>query len=354
MIVKNERRVLARCLASVRAFIDHWVIVDTGSSDGTQQMVGECLAAIPGTLHERPWKNFGHNRTEALALARGCADNALVVDADEELRASPSFTAPALTADEYLVRCHLDGSDTSWYRLTLARLALDWRYEGVLHEILTTDQPHTTGRVEGLLIVSHSDGARNVDVKAKYEADARVLEEALAAEPNNARYVFYLAQSHRDAGDLERARQVYERRAAMGGWREEVWYAMFQVAELGRVLRRPWAETLAAYLRAHAVHPARAEPLCALAAHYRGTGEWPLADLFARAAAAIPRPDEILFVDESVYAWRARDEAAVAAFWMGRFAESAALSERLLADLRFPAAERARVTRNLVLARAKL
>ena len=39
MIVKNEAHVIARCLASVRPIIDYWVIVDTGSTDGTQDAI---------------------------------------------------------------------------------------------------------------------------------------------------------------------------------------------------------------------------------------------------------------------------------------------------------------------------
>ena len=92
MIVKNEAGVIRRCLDSVRPFIHHWVIVDTGSTDGTQKLIREYLADVPGELHERPWKNFGHNRSEALALARGKSDYILVIDADEELVASPGFS----------------------------------------------------------------------------------------------------------------------------------------------------------------------------------------------------------------------------------------------------------------------
>ena len=32
MIVKNEAHVIRRCLDSVRPFVSHWVIVDTGST----------------------------------------------------------------------------------------------------------------------------------------------------------------------------------------------------------------------------------------------------------------------------------------------------------------------------------
>src|SRR5262245_60818994 len=85
MIAKNEAPVIARCLASARPFIDHWIIVDTGSTDGTQQRVRECLQGIPGELHERPWRDFSHNRNQALELAGGAADYLLFIDADELL-----------------------------------------------------------------------------------------------------------------------------------------------------------------------------------------------------------------------------------------------------------------------------
>src|ERR1700733_3920461 len=39
MIVKDESRIIKRCLDSVKPFIDYWVIVDTGSKDGTQKII---------------------------------------------------------------------------------------------------------------------------------------------------------------------------------------------------------------------------------------------------------------------------------------------------------------------------
>ena len=92
MIVKNESPVIERCLASVKPWIGHWVIVDTGSTDGTQELVRKAMAGVPGELHERPWRNVGHNRNEALDLARAHGDYVLFIDADEQLQVPPDFT----------------------------------------------------------------------------------------------------------------------------------------------------------------------------------------------------------------------------------------------------------------------
>ena len=78
---------------SVTPLIDSWVIVDTGSTDGTQKIIREYLKDIPGNLYERPWVNFSHNRNEALELAKGKADYILFMDADDKL----SFQSPVQT-----------------------------------------------------------------------------------------------------------------------------------------------------------------------------------------------------------------------------------------------------------------
>jgi glycosyltransferase involved in cell wall biosynthesis len=93
MIVKNEAPVIRRCLDSVRPIIDHWVIVDTGSTDGTQDIIREHLKDVPGELHERPWKDFAHNRSEALALARPLGGYSLIIDADDTLEIPAGFPA---------------------------------------------------------------------------------------------------------------------------------------------------------------------------------------------------------------------------------------------------------------------
>ena len=99
MIVKDERHVIGRCLESVKGLIDHGVIVDTGSTDGTPEFITETLAGIPGELHHRPWRDFGTNRSEALELARGTADFMLIIDADEQLVVVQEVNRVALGTD---------------------------------------------------------------------------------------------------------------------------------------------------------------------------------------------------------------------------------------------------------------
>ena len=113
MIVRNEAHIVTEALASAAPHIDRWVIVDTGSTDGTQNVISDWFAAhgIPGELHERPWVSFAHNRSEALELCAGEADYAWVLDADD--RVAGDLDLGQLSADGYALRY---GPDFTYWR----------------------------------------------------------------------------------------------------------------------------------------------------------------------------------------------------------------------------------------------
>lgn len=344
MIVRNEAHIVHEVLDAVAPYIAFWVIVDTGSDDGTQNLIRAHMArlGIPGELHERSWRNFGHNRSEAIALARGHGDYIWVMDADDAIVGMLPLTD--LIADVYTLRY---GEGFSYWRRQLFRDGPAWRYEGVVHEYATCDDPVTEARLEGdYYIESRRLGGRNLDPQ-KYARDRDLLLAEVERNPEDARSVFYLAQSYYDLGDFANARDWYARRADMGGWDEELYYALFRVAESMSQLGDPWPEVQDAYLCAWEFRPVRAEPLHAIARQYRIDQRFRLGHLFAERAADIPLPaQDALFVGADVYAWRAIDEQAICAYWIGNHMEAFALCRRLLAGDALPDDERARVGAN--------
>jgi hypothetical protein len=165
--------------------------------------------------------------------------------------------------------------------------------------------------------------------------------------PEDARSVFYLAQSYFDLGDFASARRWYARRVEMGGWDQEVYYSMLRVGRSMAELDTPWPDVQDAYLRAWEFRPTRAEALHAIARRYRFVKRYRLGYLFAKRAAQIPLPEQdILFVGADVYAWRATDEQAICAFYVGKRAEAFTLCRRLLARPDIPDGERQRIARN--------
>jgi glycosyltransferase involved in cell wall biosynthesis len=344
MIVKNESKVILRCLASLKDLIDHWVIVDTGSSDGTQEIIRDFLKDVPGQLIERPWVDFGQNRTEALQLARGKGDYLLTIDADEILMREPDFSLPMLTADSYLLE--LESGPLSYYKCQLARNALDWRYKGVLHEYIFCPAAQSQAVLPGLKIIRYLDGARSSDPQ-KFQKDALELEQALLTEPDNERHVFYLAQSYRDAGYLNRAIENYEKRISMGGWHEECWYSMYQIAVLKHQRGDAWPEVQHAYLSGYQFRSNRAEPLHKLVSYYSAQGQFQLAYLYGKQAMAIPYPKhDLLFLEKPLYDYALAIDFAVACYWIGDHASAIRVNNALLSSPLLPGTLFGRVLEN--------
>jgi glycosyltransferase involved in cell wall biosynthesis len=337
MIVRDEVAVVERCIASVRDHVDAWVICDTGSTDGTQDAIRRAFDGVPGELHERPWVDFGHNRSELLALARGRADYLLLLDADMTLERTGDW--PADPPDACMLRVP---SPEIEYRLPLlARGSLAWRSEGVTHEYLTTDDQHTRGPADHFVVHHHLDGGTRSE---KFERDLRLL---LAdwERDRSGRTAFYIAQTHRDLGDWEEAVRWYERRAGMGGFDEEVFFARFQ-AGVGKAELGDWPRGLATLIAAWETRPARLEPLYEIVSRLRLREQYRTAHALAVRGLHRPPPADILFVYPWVYRWGILFEYSICAYWVGDFAKSFDACEALLTLDDLPAPHRAQTLRN--------
>jgi glycosyltransferase involved in cell wall biosynthesis len=363
MIVKNEAHVIERCLTSVAPLCDYMLLVDTGSSDGTQAIVRRFFDAsgIAGDVIEEPWRDFAYNRSFALARLRQLSDidYSLMIDADEVLVYDTGFDAAAfkaeLTADIYDIRTKYGGID--YLRPQLCNNRLAFSYRGVLHEFLEAPPGELSRSIaQGLHNWPVQDGARGSDPE-KFRKDAVVLAAAAEEEPDPwlaSRYQFYLAQSYRDAGEPALALAAYEARAVQGYWDEEVFCAGYEIGRLRERLGRPAAEILAAYLDAYNACPRRAESLHAAARFTRLRDQHHLAYMLAKTALSIPRPDGGLFVETWIYDYGLLDEFSIAAYWAGHVPESLEACDTLLSGGKLPVEHRARVIENRQFAEDRL
>ena len=354
MIVKNESHIILECLNTIYKYLDYWVVCDTGSTDGTQDIIRNFFKekGIPGEIVQHEWKGFGHNRTEAFRACEGKADYAFVIDADDYVDGTMPFDKENMDADVYALR--MGRPDFSWWRNQVFNLnAGKWEYVGVLHEYARCDKQNIVPKqlIGNYRVVARTMGARNLNITPieKYKKDAEVLEKALLDEPDNQRYHFYLAQSYFDSQQWAKAEEQYARRASMGGWQEEAYYSIYRIALCKAMQEKPWPEIQQAFLDAYNYRPCRAEPLYHIAQVYRQKFNMPvLAFMFARAAADIPFPSQdILFVADAIYKHAVLDEIAATAFYAGYPVIGYEACMKLLQENNLPKSEIPRIQSNL-------
>jgi glycosyltransferase involved in cell wall biosynthesis len=335
MIVKNESHIILETLESIKDYLDYWVICDTGSTDNTPELIQDFFdkAGIKGELHRVEWINFGFNRTQAFSFAYKKADYLWVIDADDFLVGSLDFNH--LSADSYRLKYVL--GDITYYRDQLFKGDLQWEYKGVLHEYpyCLSKENHNIAVIDGnYYIHARTAGARSqIDPTSKYLADTKTMQQALDVEKDGGlvrRYLFYIAQSYRDAGEQELAIQWYQKRVAAAGWAEEVWYSKYQIARLYETLG-DYPKALQAYLDAFEYRPTRAEALYSLGKLCNIRSEYFQAYLFLERASKTPVTQDILFVSSSVYDYEIIFELSISAYWTGEYRQSIDLCDKLIA-----------------------
>ena len=351
MIVKNESAIILDTLENIITHVplDYYVISDTGSDDNTADIIKQFFdeKGIQGEIHQDEWVNFAHNRNSALQHAQGKTDYVLIFDADD--RFEGNFVLPEeLTSDRYYFRManSVTGANV-YFRTLMFRNDGSFYWRGVLHEFV--EQRKKTVVEQKIFgdyyVISGRFGARSNNPQ-KYFQDAQVLEKAFYSpedEDLKDRYAFYTAQSYRDADMHEKAIEC----ANLGGWSEEVYYSLLQIALLKIELNAPLDEVQNLLLAAYEYRPQRAESLYHLARQLRFHDKIKLAYIYATAAVSIPLNKDILFVDHSVYEWKAKDELAVSAYWVGNYQLCHDLCLELLANPTIPERDKQRFQENL-------
>lgn len=268
-IVKDEAKVIDRCLDATRGLVDTHFVIDTGSGDDT---VFRAQRHPHARVSFQSWRDFGYNLTRALGYAGASADWVLRLDADMTVEAVPGFRdwlQDGACADAYMVPV-VDGGLS--YRLPLLTSGnRKWEYVGRTHEYLDASGRHVCP-VTGVTVTHHADGGTRHE---KLERDLGLL------TGDDPRSVYYRAQTLRYMGDTKLAIREYRTRAEMDGWEEEGWHAEYCASVL--------ADDPCAMIKAWQRRPGRAEPLAALQ------------DWVDRHRPTTPPEGDILFVETGVY-----------------------------------------------------
>jgi glycosyltransferase involved in cell wall biosynthesis len=214
MIVRNEERNLADCLAPVASLFDEIVIVDTGSVDDTRRIAGRFTPHV----FEFPWcDDFSAARNEALRHATG--DWLFWLDADDRLSETDIAKLRSLlhslgqeprayfmnTACSSQYACE---GETLITHPRLFRRHADLRWQGRVHEQLRPE-PASLGYelfFSDVLIrhVGYSDASA---LQRKLNRDVRLLRMDYAVDPSDPSTLLHLGLAYFHLGRTNEARQ---------------------------------------------------------------------------------------------------------------------------------------------------
>lgn len=328
-IALNEAKFVDRFMDAC-ADADHVIIADTGSSDGTADMLrarGAQVHAITVT----PWR-FDDARNAALSLVPGDVDICVSMDLDEVLapgwrKALEEGWLPGTTQARYtLVYSHLqDGSPDITFLNTRIHARHGYRWRHACHEALYAD------RIEPIFVVlPHLRVDHWPDLEKSRSSYLGLLEAAVREEPGSSRMAHYLAREYNYVGRHEEALAEFERYFAMPGnsFVAERISSLLLMAKSAVALQRDPAPY---YFRALSEAPNRRELWLGLAEHYYRQSAWSDCHAMALRGLAITVRDESYPADAYYWGSLGEDLAAIAAWNLGLKTEALAHARAALA-----------------------
>lgn len=319
-IAKNEAAFVRRWYESVRE-ADYVVVLDTGSADGTPELLRE-LGAEVSVKEITPWR-FDTARMESMKLIPSDADICVCIDIDEVM--TPGWA-------EKLRSAWGDGVTRARYpyiwregTASLPEVAFHgekihsargfvWRYP--VHETLF----YTAGEERQIFVdipmVHRPDGAKS---RAQY---LPLLELAASEFPRDSRVAYYLAREYEFHGRDEEAAAHYERYLGLsdGSFSEQDAHACMRLGVL--------TEDESWFARAVCECPDIREPYIEYAQFLLARERYGQAFYFARRALGVSELRESFLVDMGCWGYKPWDIMSVAAFYLGRRAEALEYSRK--------------------------
>lgn len=328
MIVKDEAHIIQKTLQNILDHIqlDSWYISDTGSTDGTQDLIKNFFLSknIPGELFHNDWVNFGVNRSLSISNAFNKSDFILLFDADDYFVGNVKDCIPKkLDKDAYSLT--LSTCPGFYYKrpIIVSNRNIKFFYEGVLHEFLTSKSNFTVEHIKGDY---HIHGGTIGNDAAKYARDAIVFENALANlskedEHMRNRYTYYLGQSYRDSEQGDKAIEAFLKRTTLGGWNQEIYMSFYEVAKQ-YITKNYCQDSLFYALCAHDTFPTRLEAIRLAVGILRSQKKYTMAYILLKSinpALLDADTTNYLFCHKYVYDWEITYEMTLLYFYNNDF-----------------------------------
>lgn len=273
MIVKDEEDVIARCLDSVADLADELIVVDTGSTDRTAEIVGRYTDrkyVFAWTDDFAAARNYAFEQATMDYILWLDADDVLTDDNREKPRTLKQTLPDGIDSVTMTYELAEDDCGNVTFRLRRNRLvkrSRGFRWIGAVHEYLAV-----SGTIANSDIAVKHMGKPG---KGDSERNLRIYERRLAGgETLSPRDLYYYANELCDHGFHSKAISYYERFLDEGGgWIEDNISACGRLADCHHALGDALSE-LEASLRSLQFDAPRAEFCCRIGYHFLTTNRY--------------------------------------------------------------------------------
>ena len=310
MIIKDSGEPLKKVLESVKHHIDSWCILDTGSTDGSQEVVKNVLSSIPGKLYEEKFIDFSTTRNRAFELAESTGidceynivlDDSYILYGGEKLR--NIIREGNANAYSIIIR----NKNVMYDSIRITKVSEKLKYKYRVHEnIIVSQKKIKMITNDDIYIQDIEFSLHAIRSHNRYKNDLAMLLEDYRENPKNMRIIFYTAQTYHKLCNYEKAIFFYNKRIQIDKRKDasdEVYMSYYNLGHIYKLLSN-WNKAEQNFMISYNLRPYRAEPIYQIAKYYFENNNFNKADVLLNNLLKLKLPElslDTYEVDHSIY-----------------------------------------------------
>lgn len=324
MIVKNEEDTIGDCLASVKEAVDEIIIVDTGSTDRTKEIVKQYTDKI----YDFTWiDDFAAARNYSFSKAK--KDYILWLDADDILlekdRHALKKLKKTLSKDVDCVQFYYNyafdaqgNPSLTFRRERLVKRSRNYQWVGFIHEFIDVKGKRQNAEIYVTHNRVHGAAERNLNIYKKK------IEEGVVFSPRDQYYYGKELYYHHMT---EEAIDALNKFLTMPGWVEDQIDAIYAIADCYE-WKGQYKEARKMLYRCFEYEVPRAECLYRIGKMFQQEEQYKKAIYWYEMIFQTTRPAGEGFIFEEYWTWRPHLELCVCYYQLGELEKSKAHNEQ--------------------------
>jgi ADP-heptose:LPS heptosyltransferase len=289
MIVRNEELNITECLESVKDIATELIVVDTGSTDKTKEVVSKYTDKI----FDFNWiDDFSAARN--YALSKCTMDWCLWMDADDVLE-NPGDVLLLLKQDFDAFNFNIKYGNDVFNHARLFRNFKNIRFAGRVHEYPILDNLRL---IDSKVNVLHK--TQKTCTEDRSQRNYRILKKETEECPTNSRAFFYMANALKEMGQYDEAIKTYRHYLTLKSWLDERWMAQKYIGQIFE-WQKKYVEAIEEFKKAIEIDPRWAESYYYIGECFYHLTEFDRCIEWMLKATEKPEPSTPLWKEKSVY-----------------------------------------------------
>jgi tetratricopeptide (TPR) repeat protein len=286
MIIKDSGEPLKKVLESVKPHIDSWCIVDTGSTDGSQEIVKNVLSSIPGKIYEEQFVDFSTTRNRAFELAETCGIDCeynIVLDDSYILYGGCKLRNIIGEGNLAAYSIIIKNKRMMYESIRITKVSEKLRYKYRVHEDIIVSKKKLKIIINDDVYIEDIEcNTHSVRSNDRYKNDLTMLLQDYRENPKNMRIIFYIAQTYNKLGNHDKAIFFYNKRIQIDKKKDtsdEVYNSYYNLGHIYKLLYN-WNKAEQNFMFSYNLRPYRAEPIYHITKYYFENNKFDKALLF--------------------------------------------------------------------------